>query len=119
MKWQIQTKVKYKNITLAQKQEICNGCGGKGGFVKPPHKIFFKVSCNHHDYSYWVGGAETDRKKADQGLYSAMIKDCKELPWFKWLRYRPWCWIYYLGVRVIGRQFFWYSENKRWPVIYA
>lgn len=115
MKCQTYTPVKYEDLTPGQKEEICNGCGGKGGWIKPPHRIFFKASCNHHDYGYWKGGSELDRLEADKMLYKSMVKDCKTLPWYQWVRYRPWCWAYYKGVRIAGWKFFYFSEKKRYP----
>ncbi len=32
---------KYEDLTPEEKKEICNGCGGKGGWIKPPHAVFF------------------------------------------------------------------------------
>ena len=110
-------KVRYEDLTEDQLKIVdVNGCGGKGGVVKPPYRIFFKTSCNFHDYSYWCGGNKTDRKEADQGLYKAMVKDCSGLPIQRWLRYRPWCWLYYIGVRICGGRFFYYADQKRYPV---
>lgn len=114
MKWQSIIPLAYESLTQSQKKEICNGCGGKGGIVKPPHKVFFNASCNHHDYGYSCGGTEKDRKKADEKLYEMMVLDCSKLPWMEWVRYRPWCWAYYLGVRSVGWKFF-YHGKKRWP----
>jgi len=79
--------------------------------------VFFEASCNHHDYGYWKGGSSTDRLLADEGLRQAMIKDCTKLPWYKWLRYRPWCEAYYQGVRLCGGKFFHYSPVKRFPPV--
>lgn len=115
MEIQTDIPVAYEDLTPAEKQEICNGCGGKGGIVKPPHKIFFKVSCNHHDYGYFKGCTEEDRLAADKMLYTLMLEDCASLPWYQWVRYRPWCWLYYRAVRAIGKKFFYYGESKRYP----
>lgn len=113
--WQTLKPVKYEDLTAEQKRLIVNGCGGKGGLVKPPHRIFFKASCNHHDYAYWCGGTEADRLKADKMLYNLMVDDCKDLPWCSWMRYRPWCWAYFKGVRIAGKKFFSFGK-KKWPV---
>ncbi len=67
---------KYEDLTPEEKKEICNGCGGKGGWIKPPHRVFFEASCNHHDYGYWKGCTEEDRKKCDKKFYGATVKDC-------------------------------------------
>jgi len=101
---------KYEDLTSEEKAGICNGCGGKGGIVVPPHAIFFEASCDHHDYGYWKGGTKTDRLKCDRGLYAAMKRDCSWLPWYEWLRYRPWCWLYYIAVRAVGWKFFNYHS---------
>jgi hypothetical protein len=101
---------KFEDLTEKEIAEICNGCGGKGSYVKPPHAVFFNASCNHHDYGYWKGGTEADRKTCDDKFYSEMVKDCKVLPWYKWLRYRPWCYLYYLAVRKWGKKYFYYSN---------
>jgi len=56
--------MKYEYLTEKQKAYICNGCGAKSGFVRPPKKIFFKASCNHHDHGHWKGGSEWQRWKS-------------------------------------------------------
>ncbi len=104
---------KYEDLTDEEKAMICNGCGGKGSFIRPPHGAFYEASCNHHDYGYWKGCTEEDRLVCDQGLKKAMIKDCSTLPWYEQLRYRPWVEIYYMAIRVFGRRFFYYGSEKR------
>lgn len=115
METQTEYKIAYENLTAKEKKEICNGCGGKGGFVKPPHKAFYKASCNHHDYAYFVGCTKEDKNKADKMFYELMIKDCSSLPWYSYIRYRPWCWLYYNAVKMIGSKFFYYGDAKRYP----
>jgi len=105
--------MKYDHLSPTQRNEICNGCGGKGGLIKPPHRIFFETSCNKHDFSYYLGCTEKDRLKADKGFYQAMKQDCESLPWYQYARYRPWCWVYYKAVRRFGRKFFYYGDKKR------
>lgn len=141
IKTQTSTPIPYGMLTPEMKKEICNGCGGKGGLVRPPHGVFFVTSCNHHDYGYWKGGSEVDRKRADIRLKERMMEDCDSLllydkksdaglPWYKrlfnlgrakatayskWAVYRPWCELYYLGVKIAGRKFFRYAPQKRYP----
>ena len=104
---------KYEDLTPEERMEICNGCGGKGSIIKPPHRIFFKASCDHHDYGYWKGGTETDRKRCDIKFYNAMVIDCTSLPWYNYLRYRPWCWVYYHSVREFGKKYFYFADKPR------
>ena len=65
--------LKYRDLTQEQKEKICNGCGSKGGFIKPPNFIF-KASCNHHDFNYWRGNTKELKKKADKGNKEAEIE---------------------------------------------
>jgi hypothetical protein len=99
---------KFEELTEEEMYLICNGCGGKGGIITPPYAVFFDTSCDHHDYGYYKGGTEKDRLKCDIELRKAMIRDCKKLPWYKWLKYRPWCELYYIGVRLKGDKYFRY-----------
>lgn len=106
---------KFEDLTPGQVKKICNGCRGKGSWVKPPHAVFFKSVCNKHDYSYWQGCTEADRKKADYGFYVAMVEDCNrpEVAWYNYARYRPWCWLYYKAVRQFGAKYFHFADKKR------
>jgi len=114
--WQNEIKIPYELLTLEQKTEICNGCGGKGSWVKPPLKAFYRTSCNHHDYGYWCGVTEEVRKACDQKLRRNMRKDCKKLSFIKKFIYRPWCSLYYVAVRLKGSEYFYWGTKKRWPI---
>ena len=100
--------MKFRDLTPEQVKKICNGCGGKGSWVPVPQFIFH-ASCEHHDFNYWLGGTEADRKKADKQFYQAMKKDIKDEPWWK----RPWyhilAYTYYKAVRIKGGEFFCYK----------
>ena len=52
---------------------------------------------------------EQDRKRCDKKFYDAMVKDCSTLPWYQYLRYRPWCFIYYQAVKKFGKKYFQYA----------
>ncbi len=67
--------MRFEDLSQKQMEEICSGCGSKGSLIKPPYAAFFETNCNKHDYSYYVGCIEEDRKKADVGLRKAMAKD--------------------------------------------
>lgn len=101
---------KFEELTKDEKTIICNGCGGKGSWIKPPHSIFFKACCDRHDYGYWKGLTDNDRLKCDRTFYSAMLDDCNKLSWYEYLRYRPWCWLYYIAVRLKGKKYFNFTE---------
>jgi hypothetical protein len=105
-------ELSFDLLNEEQIKKICNGCGGKGGWFDPPD-FMFEASCDHHDFNYWLGCSEADRKKADQGFYEAMKRDVTNLPWFRkplayWLAFN-----YYMAVRICGKDFFYYAEKKR------
>lgn len=113
---QTDVPVKFEDLTEEQVKEICNGCGGKGSWIRPPHGLFFKTSCDHHDYGYWKGCEDEDRLACDKKLRESMIEDCKRLPWYKKAIYRPWAELYYAGVRMKGDDFFYWGPVKRYPI---
>jgi hypothetical protein len=106
------TDISFKDLTEEEKKLVCNGCGGKGGLIDPP-EFFFKASCNHHDFNYWRGCTESDRKKADKGFYEAMKEDVKLQPVFKRPFFYLMAWIYYRAVRWQGKKFFNYGDRRR------
>ena len=103
----------YKDLTKEQKEKICNGCGSKGGFLNPP-EFLFHASCNHHDFLYWRGGSEEDRKRADEDFYRYMQLDAvnEDNPIIRSL-YELNAWLYYEAVRLFGAKYFYYTDTKR------
>jgi len=101
---------KYKDLTSNEIKELCNGCGSKGGLLKPPNFIF-KDSCNEHDYLYFIGGNKYDKQYADNKFYNQMINDIKELNlnYIKYLYYHSICYIYYQAVDIFGYKYFNYN----------
>ena len=100
-------KIKFKNLTLKQIKVICNGCGPKGLFIKPPN-FMFRASCNHHDFNYWLGCSRLQRKKADLQFYREMLKDAGD-SWY----YKFWARAYYRAVRLCGIFFFHWAKKQR------
>ena len=102
--------LKYKDLTPEQKDKICNGCGGKGGFINPP-EFLFHASCNHHDYLYFIGGSELDRTKADNVFYKYMKLDvAREMNKYKRVYCSIWAYTYYKAVRLFGYKYFNYKR---------
>ncbi len=57
----------YWNATAKQKEQVCNGCGAKGG-IKVPNTFYFlciKEACNIHDWMYKEGKTLADKLFAD------------------------------------------------------
>jgi len=102
--------VKYEDLTDIDKAILgLNGCGSKS-FRVP--NFFFEADCNHHDYGYWIGCTEADRKICDDKFYEAMKRDVARLPWYKKFHYIT-AYIFYLAVRLNGSRYFWYGDEKR------
>lgn len=104
-------KLKYSDLTDEQKEIICNGCGGKSGWLNPP-EFLFNASCNQHDFYYWRGGTESDRLEADKAFYEAMLVDAQNYIWYKRLLYKSIAYTYYKSVRLFGKKFFQYGTMK-------
>lgn len=104
--------LRYSDLTKEQKDKITNGCGSKGGLIKPPSFIF-KASCNHHDFLYWLGGDESDRIYADDTFYKYMKIDIEGEKWYSKPFHHAWAYIYYKAVRIFGKKYFYFTENKR------
>lgn len=105
--------LRFSDLTDAQKELLCNGCGPKGwGGMRPP-QFLFEASCDQHDFYYWRGGNKKDRKKADKDFYAAMKIDAKNAAWYKRPHYYAWAWGYYTAVRVGGRTCFTYLDEMR------
>lgn len=57
---------KYEDLTAYEKKYLCNGAGRKGwqGWIVP--EFVFTEPSNKHDFRYWQGCTEADRKFADR-----------------------------------------------------
>lgn len=99
--------IRYRDLSETEKAFICNGCGPKGGFISVP-EFFCHASCDHHDFNYWIGCTEEDRKKADWEFYTAMKQDagCNPIKHIIALGY-------FLAVRHFGATCFHYADKER------
>lgn len=104
--------LKYKDLTAEQKKFICNGCGAKGGLVKPPSFIF-KASCNHHDFKYWKGCTWKEKLKSDWAFYMWMREDIKAAAWYKKPHYHVWAFTYYTFVSIGGKKYFYFADKQK------
>jgi len=63
----------YRNLSVEQKNTICNGCGAKGSILsRLIHSGEFIECCNIHDYMYAVGNTEESKQTADRVFYNNM-----------------------------------------------
>jgi len=98
---------RFRNLTDLEIRIICNGCGVKGGWFKPPD-YRFKASCDQHDFNWWLGGNKQDLKRSDRAFLKAMLHDAKYTrcgtlrPWWRRCWYKGAAYRYYWAV--IARQ---------------
>lgn len=118
----------YSDLTPQQKEYICNGCGGKGGWIKPPDFIFL-ASCNHHDFKFWLGHTLEHFYKANKDFYTWMKKDIESIAFYKdgmnWIErtisiskvtikkshYHIWAYAYYQAVNIGGKKYFHFADT--------
>ena len=113
--------IRFRHLSDKQKGVICNGCGGKGGFVKPPYAEVFKRLCDHHDFNYFLGFTFSDKAKADYQLLNAMLYEIwlggmlseKSFRLFKRVYLSCWTFLYYLAISVCGHKFFYFGEKEQ------
>ena len=107
--------MKYEDLNPSQKKYICNGCGGKGGVVKPPKRIFYRSSCNHHDYGHWKGGNEWQRWKSNYKFLKTMLKDAVlgSRNVFVFCHNTVWALLYFFGVTLVSWKFWYYCKKPR------
>jgi len=74
----------------------------------PVPEFFCHASCDHHDFNYWLGCTEEDRKKADDQFYTEMQRDATGNPWRQMV-----AWLYYQFVRRFGVAYFHYADKER------
>ena len=108
-------KLRYGDLTQEQRKFICNGCGGKGGFIKPPDFIFL-ASCNQHDFYYWRGCTKEDFKLANKEFYEMTREDIAQIKWYKihkkaW--YHAWAFLYFLAVSLGGKKYFYFGPKPK------
>ena len=105
--------LRWHHLSDADIVQVTDGCGRKGGWMRPPEHLFFDASCDQHDFYYWRGHREADRKIADTAFYEVMKRDVGQAAWYR----RPWlhsvAWLYFRAVRIWGKQFFYYGPSYR------
>lgn len=90
-----------------------NGCGPEGplSFLIP--EFCFAEACGVHDFLFWRGGTEKDRREANKQFYAIMIKsvNARQFILQPWLGF--WALWYYWNVEVFGKAFFPYSKEPK------
>lgn len=122
--------LRYSDLTQEQIDFICNGCGGKGGLIKPPNFIFL-ASCKHHDFRFWVGHTWEHFFKANKDFYVMMKRDIANIKFYEegmnWREkivsiskasakkayYHTWAFSYFSAVNVGGMKYFYFADKPK------
>jgi len=112
MKVTIYAPEEYWELTETEKKQICNGCGGRGGklnFLIP--QKHFQEACNIHDYMYYIGRTQEDKRKADAVLLYNLDTIVKNMKGIKKWWYKKLAKTFYEAVHNFGDYYFW--KDKR------
>lgn len=104
----------FLNLSPEIKKEVCNGAGARDG-IKVPNTMYgldLKEVFDIHDFDYWIGGNEQDKRTADMRMLSNLMKmiNNKGGCLRKLRRYRATS--YYSAVADYGKKAF-YAEKER------
>lgn len=102
--------LRWSDLTDWQRSHVGNGCGPKG-FPIPLPNFLFRASCNRHDFGYWRGGDDEDRKWVNAGFRRAMLEDANTRTGWRRIWYRFWAKTYAFAVDKFGKRFFTYRTK--------
>ena len=101
------------------KTEIFNGVGSREFFIDP-HDLIFKQAAMAHDFAYWRGGSNEDRKLSDKIYLEDSLDAVRRQR--KWTRpiYFVIAYIYYGFLKMLGKYAFEYRERpcESWDELY-
>ena len=103
----------FINATIEDLMRICNGCGQKGSWFRPPKRMYGTLivyACHVHDWMYSKGRTKKDKKNADKAMkvnIDKLIDKDGESKWYKPIPLQKTrSYIYYLGVKLFGGKAF-------------
>lgn len=107
--------LKFEDLTDEQINYFWNGVGSDHFFLNPPDLIFGEAS-KRHDFAYWMGATEQDRKDADERFYlegwKATLKNNHKIlrPFYFFMS-----WFYFKVLGLIGNKAFEYCTEEEKP----
>lgn len=91
--------------------EIYNGVGSNDVDFIDPHDLIFKKAAEYHDFAYWRGGTDEDRRICDYIFLLHCLEATRKEKWY----YRPFyygaSYVYYLALVLFGRYAFEYKDE--------
>ena len=109
--------MKWRDLSQKERDfwtmNFSNGCGPDGPLAEFIPEINFHDACNMHDFLFWRGGTEADRRDANAQFYAAMLGAINKLQfWRRPINFVLAAW-YFLNVEFFGKAFFPYSERAK------
>jgi hypothetical protein len=96
-------KLELEDLTPEQYQyfidNIFNGVGSRHFLFNPPDLIFNQAA-KRHDFAYWRGGTEEDRKDADRRFKKDCLQEAKERSFLLRPFYTSIAYLYYYAIKV-------------------
>jgi len=106
--------IEYKKLKQHEKENICNGCGAKGGVSVPStfYGLDISEACNIHDFMYLTGKTIEDKAEADRIFLNNMTRIiiARSNCFMKTLRLMR-AKTYYNAVKYFGGSAFWEDKN--------
>lgn len=108
----------FINASIEDLMKVCNGCGAKGSWFRPPKRMYGTLivyACHVHDWMYQFGLSKKDKKNADKAMNKNINRliDCDaSAKWYKPVPLQKTrSYVYYLGVRLFGSKAF-FDKNS-------
>ena len=103
----------FLNLSPEVKAEVCNGAGAKDG-IKVPNTMWgldMKAVFDIHDYDYWMGEGEEDKRIADRRMLgNAIIFICNKRGFLMYARGIR-AMTYFMGVAILGKKAFYAGKE--------
>lgn len=107
----------FKKASLEYIKEVCNGCGAKDSWFRPPRRIYGTLiiyACHIHDWMYSRGYTIEDKDEADRVFLNNLNRliERDKNKWYKptFLQHRR-ALKYYYAVKHFGGSAFWKDKN--------
>jgi len=103
----------FDELTPVECAYLLNGCGPGTWLGKLIPELIFHESCQRHDFHYWSGHRESDRRRYERTFRDSMLENVREGQFsIRWRKlYLAIVWVYYLSVLLFGRSSFSYRER--------
>lgn len=114
----VHTDVLWNQLTVEEIQLLTNGCGSlERGFPTPD--FGFTDPCRRHDFDYFIGGSEIDRRTSNLlMLYGMLLIIDKKKWWVTRFCMEVVAYLYFHITEELGDNFYYYTDTPRgWPEI--